>query len=174
MVWYLFYTPPPAKHSTDNSIYQFSVKDIDGNVVSLDKYHDKVLLISNVASEWQYTKTHYAQFVELYNKYKDDGLVVLVFPCNQFGEQEPGTDAQIKEKLTTDFNVNFPIFSKIDVIGKDAHPLFEYLQEQTAGGDIKWNFEKFLVNRQGFPVERFRSGTTPNELEKDIQQLLGA
>jgi glutathione peroxidase len=99
---------------------------------------------------------------------------VLVFPCNQFGEQEPGTDAQIKEKLTTDFNVNFPIFSKIDVIGKDAHPLFEYLQEQTAGGDIKWNFEKFLVNRQGFPVERFRSGTNPNELEKDIQQLLGA
>lgn len=157
------------------SIYDFKVTDINGRETSLSEYKDKVLLIVNVASKCGFTK-QYTGLEELYNQYKDKGLVVLGFPCNQFSNQEPGDEAEIKEFCSLTYNVDFPMFSKVEVNGDGAHPLYKFLKNECKGilgsEAIKWNFTKFLVNKQGKVVERFGSITEPKKLVKDIEKLL--
>lgn len=158
-------------------IYDVKVKDIDGKEVSLKDYEGKVLLVVNVASRCGFTK-QYAGLEALYQKYKDRGLVVLGFPCNQFGGQEPGTNAEIKEFCSTKFNVTFPLFDKIEVNGPNRHPLYVRLagKDSPFPGDIRWNFNKFLVNRKGEVVNRFDSKVTPDaaELIAAVEAALGA
>ena len=136
----------------DSSIYDFTVKDIDGREVKLSDYKDKVVLIVNVASKCGFTK-QYSGLQELYTKYKDKGLVILGFPCNQFGGQEPGTESEIKNFCSANFDVTFPMFSKIDVNGDYTAPLYSYLKKNQKGilnsEDIKWNFTKFLIDKTG-------------------------
>ncbi len=146
----------------------FKMKDIDGQSVDLGKYKGDVVLIVNVASKCGLTP-QYEQLEAVYSKYKDQGLNVLGFPANEFGRQEPGTNAEIKEFCTSTFNVDFPMFSKIVVKGDDIDPLYEFLtsEETNPGmaGDIKWNFEKFLVGRDGKVVKRFSPRTKPDAPE---------
>lgn len=159
----------------DKSIYDFTVTDIDGNTIKLDKYKDKVLLIVNTASKCGFTK-QYAGLEELYKKYKGQDLVVLGFPCNQFANQEPGDMNEIKEFCSLTYQVDFPMFSKIDVNGNNAHPLYQFLKQKAKGifglESIKWNFTKFLVNRQGHVVKRYSPAKNPLSLTIDIEKLL--
>jgi len=145
------------------NLYDIPLKDIDGKDTSLKPYQGKVLLIVNVASKCGFTP-QYAALEALYQKYQDRGLVVLGFPCNQFGAQEPGTDAQIKEFCSSKYNVTFPMFDKLEVNGPGRHPL--YLALAGAGspypGNIHWNFTKFLVSRDGKIINRFDSKVTPD------------
>nr|WP_261344948.1 glutathione peroxidase [Roseiconus nitratireducens] len=146
----------------------FKMKNIDGEQVDLEDYEGNVVLVVNTASECGLTP-QYAGLEELYRKYKDKGFVVLGFPCNQFGSQEPGTEAEIKTFCSTRYNVTFPMFSKIDVNGSDAAPLYKYLTSKDvkpAGkGDISWNFEKFLIDTEGNLVHRFAPRTKPDDAE---------
>jgi glutathione peroxidase len=158
---------PSNKKSEANmqsKIYSFTMNDIDGKAVSLSQYQGKVLLIVNVASKCGYTK-QYAGLQKLYEKYKDNGFVILAFPANNFFRQEPGTDSEIKTFCTTKFNVTFPIFSKISVKGKDIHPLYQYLtnpeENREFGKPIKWNFNKFLIGKDGETIARFPSKVAP-------------
>src|SRR5262245_45026937 len=138
-----------------SSVYDFSSKDIDGAERPLDAYRGKALLIVNVASQCGLTP-QYEGLEALYRKYKDRGLFVLGYPCNQFGAQEPGSEAEIKEFCSTRYDVSFPLFAKIEVNGNAAHPLYRYLKQETAGAQgpepIAWNFAKFLVDRNGAVV----------------------
>ena len=147
-----------------DSIYDFTVNDIDGNEVSLESYRGKVILIVNVASKCGFTP-QYEGLQSLYEKYRDRGFVVIGFPANNFLGQEPGTDQEIKDFCTLNFGVSFPMFSKISVKGKDIHPLYRYLTNKKTnpefGGSIKWNFTKFLVDREGKIVARFQSKQNP-------------
>ena len=153
------------------TVYNFKVKNIKGEDSSLSQYSGKVLLIVNVASQCGYTK-QYKGLEELYKKHQKEGLEILGFPCNQFGQQEPGSDEEIKTFCETKFNVSFPLFSKIDVNGADTHPLYVFLKTERPGifktEAIKWNFTKFLVDRQGEVIGRFGSNVEPSDLEKDI------
>jgi glutathione peroxidase len=169
-VWYIFMRGKVGVGS-DQTVYGFTVRDIDGNEFKLDRFRSHVMLIVNVASEWGKTKRDYPQLQTLYNKYKDKGFVVLAFPCNQFGEQEPNPDEEIKKQVTQKFGVTFPLMSKIDVNGPKAHPLFKFLKKQLGGGDIKWNFEKFLIDKSGVPVKRYSTEVAPLDIEKDILTL---
>ncbi len=157
------------------SIYDFKVKTIDGVEGTLEPYKGKVLLIVNVASKCGFTK-QYAGLEALYEKYKDKDFVVLGFPCNQFMNQEPLGEKEIQNFCTLNFGVKFPMFSKIEVNGDNTHPLYKYLKHQKSGflgsESIKWNFTKFLVDKNGEVVERYGSSTEPKELEKDIEKLL--
>ncbi|KAL4023991.1 hypothetical protein IC575_017761 [Cucumis melo] len=162
---------------SSNSVFDFTVKDIRGNDVSLSQYKGKVLLIVNVASECGLTKSNYKELNVLYDKYKNQGFEILAFPCNQFAGQEPGNNEQIQETVCTRFKAEFPIFDKVDVNGKDAAPIYKFLKSQEAGrglfGDaIKWNFTKFLVNKEGKVVGRYAPTTSPFKIEKDIENLL--
>lgn len=155
-------------------IYDFTVKDIQGNDLSLEKFKGKVMLIVNTASNCGFTK-QYDGLQKLYEKYKDQGFVVLGFPCNQFGKQEPGDEKGIANFCTDTFNVTFPMMSKIEVNGENAHPLYKFLKKEKGGvlGDeIKWNFTKFLVDKEGNLVDRFAPQKTPEEIEDDIKELL--
>ncbi len=155
-------------------IYDFTVKDIQGNDLSLEKFKGKVMLIVNTASNCGFTK-QYDGLQKLYEKYKDQGFVVLGFPCNQFGKQEPGDEKEIANFCTDTFNVTFPMMSKIEVNGENAHPLYKFLKKEKGGvlGDeIKWNFTKFLVDKEGNLVDRFAPQKTPEEIEDDIKELL--
>ena len=155
-------------------IYEFTVKDIQGNDLSLEKFKGKVMLIVNTASNCGFTK-QYDGLQKLYEKYKDQGFVVLGFPCNQFGKQEPGDEKEIANFCTDTFNVTFPMMSKIEVNGENAHPLYKFLKKEKGGvlGDeIKWNFTKFLVDKEGNLVDRFAPQKTPEEIEDDIKELL--
>lgn len=158
-----------------SSIYDFKVQTIQGEDTTLSTYKNKVLLIVNVASKCGFTR-QYDGLEALYRKYKDQGLVVLGFPCNQFGSQEPGTEKEIQNFCRVNFGVTFPMFSKINVNGEDTHPLYQYLKSQQPGllgtESIKWNFTKFLVDKEGNVVKRFGSSTTPLELEEEIEALL--
>lgn len=157
------------------NIYDFTVTDIDGNSVSLEKYKGKVCLIVNVASNWGFTAKNYTQLQALHAKLAEKGLAILAFPCNQFGSQEPGSNEQIKKFAQENYGAQFDLFSKIDVNGNKADPLFKYLkakQKGTLGDFIKWNFSKFLVNREGIPVNRYSPNTEPFAIEKDIEGLL--
>ena len=163
----LFLSPTNAKkyHTGKNlnkNISQISVKDMDGKIVNLTAYKGKVLLIVNVASYCGYTK-QYAGLEEIYKEYKNKGLEILAFPCNQFGGQEPGTNEEIKNFCSTKFDVTFKLFNKIDVNGKNKSPLYSILtnNDVTGKGDIKWNFEKFLIDKNGNVVERFPTGVEP-------------
>lgn len=153
------------------TIYDIPVKTIDGQETTLKPYQRKKLLIVNVASRCGFTK-QYAGLEKLYCDYKDKGLVILGFPCNQFGAQEPGTEAEIKNFCETKYQVSFPLFSKIEVNGKNAHPLYVYLKERAKGvfgsEAIKWNFTKFLVNEKGEVVKRFGSQTAPEKISAEL------
>jgi len=159
------------------SIQDIPLKDIDGKDTSLKPYQGKVVLIVNVASRCGYTP-QYKGLEAVYEKYKDKGLVVLGFPCNQFGGQEPGTSQEIKEFCSSKYNVTFPMFSKIDVNGANRHPLYVALagKDSPFPGDIKWNFSKFLIGRDGKILNRFEPGTTPEspELTAAIDTALSA
>ncbi|XP_068664890.1 probable phospholipid hydroperoxide glutathione peroxidase [Aristolochia californica] len=160
---------------TRKSLHDFTVKDVQGNDVSLSTYGGKVLLIVNVASKCGLTHSNYKELNTLYDKYKDQGFEILAFPCNQFAGQEPGSNEEIKQAVCTMFKAEFPVFDKIEVNGKDASPLYKYLKSQKGGifGDaIKWNFTKFLVDKNGKIVSRYAPTTSPLKIEKDIQNLL--
>ena len=164
-----------AKDSSMKTIYDFKVKTIQGEETTLEKYKGKVLLIVNVASQCGFTP-QYDGLETLYQQYKEKGLVILGFPCNQFGSQEPGTEEEIQNFCRVNFGVTFPMFSKLKVNGEDTHPLYVYLKSEQPGflGSemIKWNFTKFLVNQTGKVVERFGSSTKPKEIEEEIKTLL--
>lgn len=148
------------------SIYDIPLKDIDGNDTSLKAYEGKVLLIVNVASKCGFTK-QYEGMEATYKKYEGQGLVVLGFPCNQFGGQEPGTNEEIKEFCSSKFGVTFPMFDKIDVNGPNRDALYVQLAGATSPfpGDIKWNFNKFLISRDGTIIKRFESSSAPESGE---------
>lgn len=159
-------------------LYAFALNDIDGAPVTLGQYSGKALLLVNVASKCGYTK-QYAGLQALYEKYQDKGLVVLGFPANNFGSQEPGTNEEIKAFCSTTFNVTFPMFAKISVKGDEIHPLYAFLTVAKTNpdfaGEIKWNFNKFLVNRAGDIVGRYDSNVEPmsEALLADIEKALG-
>jgi len=158
------------------SIYNFTVKNIDGEDVSLEKYKGKVLLIVNVASKCGFT-SQYDGLEKLYDKYKDKNFMILGFPSNQFSNQEPGSNKEIKEFCRLTFGVNFDMFSKIDVNGKNEIPLYTHLKKEASGvlgtQNIKWNFTKFLVDENGKVIDRYGSITKPKEIEPEIKRLLG-
>jgi glutathione peroxidase len=158
-------TPIPA-------VLSFTMKDIDGNNVPLTRYRGKVILIVNVASKCGNTP-QYAPLQAMYDKYAPKGLVILAFPANNFGAQEPGTAEQIKAFCENKYNVKFPLFAKISVKGQDKHPLYQFLTSKetngASGGEITWNFEKFLVSREGKVVQRFAPPMKP-----DSKQVLDA
>ncbi|MGP1385585.1 MAG: glutathione peroxidase [Thainema sp.] len=157
------------------SIYDTSATRIDGTSVPLSTYKDKVLLIVNTASQCGFTP-QYKGLQALYEQYAEQGLVILGFPCNQFGKQEPGNADQIQSFCETNFGVTFPLFQKIEVNGNNAHPLYQYLTKAAPGifgtQGIKWNFTKFLVDRSGKVVKRYPPTAKPEEIAKDIQPLL--
>jgi len=157
------------------SVYDVDVAGIDGAMVPLDTYRGKTLLIVNVASQCGFTP-QYAGLERLYRTFKDRGLVVLGFPCNQFGHQEPGTDDEIRRFCSRTYDVTFPLFSKINVNGPDAHPLYAYLKSRKKGllgsEAIKWNFTKFLVGPAGDVVARYGPNDTPETIEPAIESLL--
>ena len=158
-----------------SSLYDIDVKTIGGDTQSLAAYRGKALLIVNVASRCGYTP-QYTGLEQLYRKYKDRGLVVLGFPCNQFGHQEPGTEAEIAQFCTATYDVTFPLFAKVDVNGPGTHPLYELLKSRRPGvlgtEGIKWNFTKFLVNRQGEVVARYAPSDTPQRIEQAVAERL--
>lgn len=157
------------------TVYQFEAKKINGETISLSEYKREVLLIVNTASNCGFTP-QYKELQELYEQYKEKGFTVLGFPCNQFMNQEPGTESDIQSFCEMNFGVTFPLFSKVDVNGKNAHPLFQYLTEEAPGvlgmKAVKWNFTKFLVNRSGEVVERYAPNTNPKEISQDIEKLI--
>ncbi|MEL7659855.1 glutathione peroxidase [Acetobacterium wieringae] len=156
------------------NIYDFTVKDATGQDVSMKEYQGKVLLIVNTATGCGLTP-QYAGLQELYDTYKDQGFEILDFPCNQFANQAPGSDDEIKSFCETRFGVTFKIFHKIDVNGDNADPLFNFLKKEQGGmlgSNIKWNFTKFLVNKHGQVVKRFAPTDVPEKIENDIKKLL--
>ena len=152
------------------SIYDFSVKDIDRQEISLEKFKGKTLLIVNVASRCGFTP-QYTGLQNLYEKYKDKGFEILAFPCNQFGSQEKGTNDEIKDFCSNEYNVSFTLFDKIEVIGDNASPLFKKLT-QDAGREIQWNFTKYLINKDGDFVRGFGTQKKPEEIEEHIVKIL--
>jgi glutathione peroxidase len=157
------------------TVYDFTARSVEGNDRSLGDYKGKVLLVVNVASECGYTP-QYTGLEALYRKFKDRGFEVLGFPCNQFGAQEPGTEAQIKTFCETRFGVSFPLFAKIDVNGPETHPLYEFLKSAEPGllgtEAIKWNFTKFLVGKDGSVLRRYAPQTKPEAIAGDVETAL--
>jgi glutathione peroxidase len=159
-----------------SSVYDFSARDIDGHERPLADWRGKVLLVVNVASKCGFTP-QYAGLEALWRRYRDRGLVVMGFPCDQFGHQEPGDEAEIRDFCTLNYNVDFPMFAKVEVNGGQAHPLWSWLKDEKGGflgiDAIKWNFTKFLVGRDGKVVKRYAPTDTPESLAKDIEAALG-
>ena len=156
------------------SFYDYSAKLNDGRVKKLKDYRGKVVLVVNTASQCGFTP-QYKGLQELFAKYKDRGFAVLGFPCDQFGHQEPGDDEEIRSFCEMNYGVDFPLFSKIEVNGEDAHPLYKFLKSEKGGllGDaIKWNFTKFLIDKEGSVVERYAPMTTPDRIAGDIEKEL--
>lgn len=156
-------------------LYDIPVKTIDGETTTLDRYRGKTMLIVNVASRCGYTP-QYAALEVLYRKYKDRDFVVLGFPCNQFGKQEPGSEADIRAFCSGQYGVTFPMFAKIDVNGGDAHPLYRHLKAQKKGllgrQAIAWNFTKFLVGKNGTVLKRYGPRRKPEDIEEDLAHLV--
>lgn len=161
--------------ASTKSVHDFTMKSIDGQEIKLDAYKGKAALIVNVASRCGYTP-QYEGLQAIYTKYKDQGLVVLGFPANNFGSQEPGSNEEIKTFCSTKYNVTFPMFAKISVKGADIHPLYQFLTSTEAGfsGDVQWNFGKFLVDKNGKVIARFGSGDEPesSKITQAIEQAL--
>jgi glutathione peroxidase len=159
------------------TIYEFSATTLGGKEQSLAEYKGKVVLIVNTASKCGFTP-QYAGLEALYEKYKDQGFVILGFPCNQFGAQEPGSESEIEQFCQVNYGVKFPMFGKIDVNGSNAHPLYKFLTSEKPGilgtEAIKWNFTKFLVDKNGNPVKRYAPNTKPEDIADDIEKLLRA
>jgi glutathione peroxidase len=162
------------------TVYDFSALSIDGNEIPLAQYNGKILVIVNTASQCGFTP-QYAGLESLYQDYRDRGLVVLGFPCNQFGGQEPGSEAEIGQFCERNYGVSFPMFAKIEVNGPEAHPLFRFLKAEQGGvlgaigmNAIKWNFTKFLVDAKGNVVGRFAPGVSPASLKPEIEKLLAS
>ena len=159
---------------SNQSIYDFTVEDSSGNPVSLEDYRGKVVLIVNTASKCGFTP-QYTQLQELYDQYSARDFVVLALPCNQFGGQEPGSNAEVQEFCQMNFGLSFPVMGKIDVNGKEQHALYTHLKSQAGGifnSKIKWNFTKFLVDREGQVVERYAPIRKPKDIAADIEKLL--
>ncbi len=156
--------------------YDFSARDIDGNDKPLADYRGKALLIVNVASKCGFTP-QYTGLEAMYRSFHDKGLEILAFPCDQFGHQEPGNELEIRNFCTLTYDVSFPLFAKLDVNGAEAHPLYQWLKKEKSGllgiGAIKWNFTKFLVDREGQVVKRYAPTDTPQSIEKDLPAILG-
>ena len=158
----------------ENSFYSFKAATLQGKEKSMADYSGQVVLIVNTASKCGFTP-QYAGLEELHRKYSDKGLVICGFPCNQFGNQEPGDSKEISEGCLINYGVSFQIFEKIEVNGAGTHPLFGYLKKQLPGflgGRIKWNFTKFVIDRNGKPIKRFAPWTTPMQMEKILPELL--
>ncbi len=158
----------------ENNFYDLKAVTLNSEEVSMEKYKGKVILIVNTASKCGFTP-QYAGLEELYKKYKDKGFVILGFPCNQFANQEPGDKDSISEVCFVNYGVTFDMFEKIDVNGENAHPIFKFLKKSLKGllsSEIKWNFTKFLLDRNGIPVKRYAPVTKPEALIKDIEKLL--
>jgi glutathione peroxidase len=157
------------------TLHDFTVDDIHGKPVGLDRYKGKVVLVVNTASKCGYTP-QYKGLEALYAKYKGQGLEILGFPCNQFGAQEPGTEKEIEQFCELNYGVTFPMFAKVDVNGDQAAPVYRYLKAEKPGllgtETIKWNFTKFLVDRSGRPIARYASNATPESLAGDVEQAL--
>lgn len=167
-----------AAAASDKSIYDFEVTDIDGEKVKLDKYKGDVLIVVNVASQCGLTDSNYKYLEPMYKKYKEKGLRVLAFPANNFGAQEPGSDTEIKKFCTDKYHVTFDLFSKVSVMGDDQCELYNYLTEQTdetIRGPVKWNFQKYLVSRDGKVLHKFLPSRDSHEeqLDKAVQKALG-
>lgn len=157
------------------TIYEFNAKDLNGNEVDFAQFKDKVLLIVNTASKCGFTP-QFEGLEKLYQSYKDQGLVVIGFPCNQFGSQDPGSNEEIGEFCQKNYGVSFLMMQKIEVNGDNEHPLYTWLKKQEGGfltDGIKWNFTKFLVNRRGEVVDRYAPTTKPEAIEPEIVKLLG-
>jgi glutathione peroxidase len=157
------------------TVYDFNANRLDGKPVSLDDYRGRVALVVNVASHCGYTP-QYSGLEALYRRHKDEGFVVLGFPCNQFGAQEPGSSDEIASFCSRTYDVTFPMFSKVDVNGPNEHPLFTFLKKEKPGAlgtkSIKWNFTKFLVGRDGQVLKRYGSSTTPDDIDADVVAAL--
>ena len=158
----------------DSPFYNMKAISLQGKEIAMDTYRGKVILVVNTASKCGLTP-QYEGLEKLYREYKDKGLVILGFPCNQFAHQEPGTEKEISEGCLINYGVTFPMFSKIEVNGKNAHPIFKYLKRELNGfpeNRIKWNFTKFLLDRNGKPVKRFSPLTKPEKIKKQIDKLI--
>jgi glutathione peroxidase len=158
----------------ESSFYQLSAISLKGKEILMNTYKGKVVLVVNTASKCGLTP-QYEGLEKLYQKYQEQGLVILGFPCNQFANQEPGSEEQISEVCHINYGVTFPMFAKVDVNGDRAHPIFKYLTNTLKGlfnKKVKWNFTKFLIDADGTPVKRFAPVTKPEKLEKDIEKLL--
>ena len=154
-----------------SSIYDFSAERMDGSTQSFSDYKDQVLLIVNTASKCGFTP-QFAGLEALNEQYKDQGLTVVGFPCNQFGSQDPDSNDEIGAFCQKNYGVSFPMMAKVDVNGKDAHPIFDWLKEQKGADGIEWNFTKFLVGRDGQVIQSYAPTTTPESLTEDIKKAL--
>ena len=156
------------------NVYQFNFSQLDGEEVSLSKFKGKAILVVNTASFCGLTY-HYTGLEKLYQAHKEKGLVIIGFPCNQFGKQEPGTSEEINEFCNLNYDITFPMSTKVDVNGKNAHPLFKYLKSELKGtltDSVKWNFTKFLIDRDGVPFKRFSSTIEPEDISSSIDEVL--
>lgn len=157
------------------TFYDFEANNIKGETISMKDYEGKTVIVVNTASKCGFTP-QYEGLEKLYQQYKDQGLVILGFPCNQFANQEPGSSDEIEEFCEINYGVTFPLFEKINVNGKETHPIFKYLKSKLSGGifgsSIKWNFTKFVIDSQGIPVKRFSPNTKPENMENTINELL--
>lgn len=157
----------------ETNFYQFSATSLKGKKNEMEAYRGKYVLVVNTASKCGLTP-QYTGLEELYQKYKEKGLVVLGFPCNQFGNQEPGDEKTISEGCLINYGVTFPMFAKVDVNGDDAHPIFKYLKKELPGffgGKVKWNFTKFLIDATGKPIKRFGPTTKPEKIDKYLSKM---
>ena len=157
------------------SFYDFKANSLQGKEIGMDKYKSKVVLVVNTASKCGLTP-QYEGLEELYKEFKDKGLVILGFPCNQFAGQEPGGEKEIAEGCLINYGVTFPMFAKLNVNGSDAHPIYKYLKKELKGfpgSELKWNFTKFMLDRDGNPYKRYSPTTKPAKLRDDIVKLLG-
>ncbi len=165
----------PGVSTMTSPFYQLEANDIVGDKISFETFKDKVVLIVNTASFCGFTK-QFTELQELYKKYKEQGLVILAFPCNQFGDQDPHSNGEIKTFCESNFNITFPLMEKIDVNGDKTHEVFTYLKEELPGllgsKKIKWNFTKFLIDKKGKPIKRFAPQDSPRSIEDDIKNLL--
>lgn len=162
------------KKETAKNFYDFEAKLLNGNIIPMSQYQGKTIIVVNTASKCGFTP-QYEGLEKLYQKYKDNGLVILGFPCNQFGNQEKGNNKEIAEFCQLNYGVSFQMFDKVEVNGKNAHPLFKYLKSEIKGiigSNIRWNFTKFVIDKNGKPIKRFATITKPEQMESYIKKIL--